>query len=336
MTTDPNSFGAPPRLAWIACDVLSADARYQRSIEGRRSQANIERICAGFNWALFGAATVAETGEGFHIIDGQHRVEAARRLGLAEVPCLLVQVDGPAAEARLFVDANRNRVALTPLAMQAALVEAGDDEAMEIKACCDLAGVALLRYPVHKSNMKPGQTMAVGTIRQVLRWWGSEVLTEALKLVALHWPAPGEIRAERIDAVAAVVKARGVEAAARALDACGARRCDKAADQAAEAGKPRHALIRETLLAALGTKPGTAAQPNPKKAPSAQPAAAPKRFTGLTPWPAETRAAEEVAETGPMLTAPVQRRCPCGTVFKTRNVHQHNCARCASTGRAPA
>lgn len=326
----PAIYGAPPVLAWIACDVLVADPRYQRSIEGKRSQASIARICENFCWALFGAATVAETPEGYRLIDGQHRVEAARRLGLAEVPCLLVQAGDLAAEARLFVDANRNRVALTPLAMQVALVEAGDPEALTIKACCDLAGVELLRYPVPVKNMKPGQTMAIGTIRQVLRWWGEAVVTDTLCLVKRHWPAPGEIRAERITAIAAVVKAAGAEAAARALERATARRLDKAADQAAEAGKPRHLLIREALERTLDGKRESRLPPEPANPPPVgkPPKAAPVK----RPWPAATREAEEVAEAGPMLTAPVQRRCPCGTVFKTRNVHQHRCARCAGAG----
>lgn len=249
---DLTKYGTPPKLAWIEPARLSADPRYQRSIEGKRSQANIARIVEDFSWALFGAATVAETAaeEGepaLRIIDGQHRVEAARRLGISHVPCLLVEVATLAEAARIFVRANRDRVALTPLAIHAALVEAGDAEACSIKFCCDAAGVELLRYPVQVRSMKAGQTMAIGTIRQVRNWWGEAALTEALRLVLRFWPQPGEIRAERIRAVGMMVRGEGEAAAARALQACGAAVLERVAHRAPEEGMPRYQAIYKAL-----------------------------------------------------------------------------------------
>src|SRR3546814_7094126 len=101
--TTPYAYGKRLELAWIAVEALAVDPSYQRSIEGKRSQATIKRMVAEFSWALFGAATVADTPDGYRVIDGQHRIEAARRLGIAEVPCLLVEADDPKAQALFFV-----------------------------------------------------------------------------------------------------------------------------------------------------------------------------------------------------------------------------------------
>jgi hypothetical protein len=91
------------QFRWISLgllDVIHADA--QRKLDER----NVRRIVTDFDPDLFGVVTVAEmNGSGkHHIIDGQHRVEALRRLGWADqsVPCVIRASHDKADVARMF------------------------------------------------------------------------------------------------------------------------------------------------------------------------------------------------------------------------------------------
>jgi hypothetical protein len=117
-------FGPRPAYADLPVRDLAVDSSYQRSIEARRNQAAIERICENFRWSLFGIVTVTKGLTGYLIIDGQHRTEAARRLKLASVPCLIVPPLSRQDQALAFVAANRDRVSVTPFAIHHAMVAA--------------------------------------------------------------------------------------------------------------------------------------------------------------------------------------------------------------------
>lgn len=248
--------GPVPRLEWLPVGDLAADPAYQRSIQSRRSQENIAHIAARFSWALFQVATVARSASGFAVIDGQHRIEAAARLGIETVPCLLIEVASVAEAARLFVDANRNRVTLTAQAMHRALVAAGDDEACAVDRAARAAGVEILPYPVQLSQMKPGQTLAVASIRRIVRDQGEHFAAGVLRAVRECWPAPGGIRVERINGVAFATIRHGVDAVAGALARPGvAALVAAAADEGAGRGVPRWRLIADGITDALGRDP---------------------------------------------------------------------------------
>lgn len=294
-TVDP---GPVPELAWLPVDELAADPAYQRTIESRRSQQSIRRMVERFSWSLFQAATVARMGWGdaadrpeiYSVIDGQHRIEAARRLGFESVPCLVVDTDSLAEAARLFVEANRNRVNLTPLALHKALVAAGDDLACAVHRAVAAAGVEILPYPVQAADMKAGQTMAVGSIRLAVKDHGEEAATAALRIVLSLWLAAGELRAERIRAAAATVGRFGVARATGWLDSIDSAPFDRAAEGAALAGKPRWAAIAEAMAAKIEGREIYIAAP-PKEA-EPQPA------------PARTRETVDYSAHGPAVAEP--------------------------------
>lgn len=214
--------GPMPKMDWLPVDKLTADARFQRSIESRRSQSNIKNIVERFTWSLFQVATVANVDGTFSIIDGQHRVEAARQIGLETVPCIVIEVENVAEAARLFVDANRNRVTLTPQAIHKALVAAGDEQACAVDRAASAAGIEILPYPIQGVHMRPGQTLAVGTIRNLVREVGEATATEVLAIVSGCWSDPGGIRAERIKAVAFAVVRHDLAPVQKALSLPGA------------------------------------------------------------------------------------------------------------------
>ena len=48
---DKSTLGARPELRWIDKRNLAVDRTYQRTLEGRRSQALIDKLAANFCWA---------------------------------------------------------------------------------------------------------------------------------------------------------------------------------------------------------------------------------------------------------------------------------------------
>lgn len=182
VTFDP---GPQPELAWLPISGRSVDPSYQRTLESRASQKVIDRIAESFCWRFFGVVTAAEKTEtAWVLIDGQHRVEAARRIGIEVVPALIVPAPTRDEQAQVFLAVNRQRVAINHFAMHYASVAAGEQIAVDTQALADQAGIEIPRYPIPKASIKPGQTMALGTIKAAS---ASGKGTRAVILVGQAW-----------------------------------------------------------------------------------------------------------------------------------------------------
>jgi hypothetical protein len=86
--------GEKPRMAWIALASLRIDDRYQRNVleVGLR---NVYHIARHFDWRKFAPVIVAEIGDEFAVVDGQHRCYAAALRGIKDVPCLVIRPRSP-------------------------------------------------------------------------------------------------------------------------------------------------------------------------------------------------------------------------------------------------
>lgn len=177
--------GKKPELAWLPIGKLSVDPKYQRDTGSRRSKHLIEKIAAGFRWSRFGVVLAVAHKGGWHVIDGQHRVEAARQRGdIAHVPAVVLPHATIEAAAADFVAINRDRVAVTPYHIHYAQLAAGDPEALAMDRVCKAAGIEICRYPVPLANMKPGQTLAVASIGRLIKLKGEAFAVQVLERVA--------------------------------------------------------------------------------------------------------------------------------------------------------
>lgn len=207
-TIDP---GPTPELAWLPVERLRVDHRYQRSIESDRSQRLIKRITAEFRWLSFQAilATIdreAPDGPGWLILDGQHRTEAARRVGIKQVPAVVVTAADVAEQAQAFVRTNLNRVTINQFAIHHARVASGDEGALDIDRVCRAAGLAVPKYPIQADRLEPGQTLALGTIAKIIAELGVPASIGLLKAIAGAWRQhPGYLRASLFKGVALIV-----------------------------------------------------------------------------------------------------------------------------------
>jgi hypothetical protein len=196
-------FGKRPELRWLLIHDLYVDPTYQRTLESRRSQALITKITAGFSWSRFGAVLVTSTKRGYAVLDGQHRVEAARAVGIRNVPCVIIDAGSTAEQALAFVAANMDRVVVNPFALHHALIAAGDADALEIDNVCRCGGVSIPRYPIPAKNLKPGQTLALGAIASGIKTFGPSAMIAALSALADAFKnQSGRLRAPLIKAAA--------------------------------------------------------------------------------------------------------------------------------------
>jgi hypothetical protein len=166
--SDAHDYGPRPELAWLPVGSLSVDPAYQRTMDSRRSKVAIEAIIANFRWACFGTVLVTSAGDGWLIIDGQHRCEAARRLGIRTVPCIVVPGATPAQQAGIFVATNQVRVQVNPYALYHARLAAKEPAAVALAALLEEAHIEIPRRPIPKAEMKPGQTLALAALEKVV------------------------------------------------------------------------------------------------------------------------------------------------------------------------
>src|SRR5204863_682415 len=140
----PPDPGTRRRAAWPALGLLEVDRRYQREI-GQSGNAHINRILRGFNWNRYQPIVVTEAGVGrYAVIDGQHRLEAARKHPLIDsLPCYVIDAPDVAVQAEIFVSVNSDRRGLTGLQKYWASVAAGNPEAVALATVCAAAGVTI-------------------------------------------------------------------------------------------------------------------------------------------------------------------------------------------------
>jgi len=171
--TDDTMFRDPgevPVLDWVDKHLIDVDPTYQRELD----EARVQRMVEWFDWRSFGALvlTRAEGGR-FNTPDGQHRLAAAlRHPKVTVVPAVIVEAEGTAAEAEVFVGINKDRRNVTALQLFWAQIAAGDHDAGRVVDIAKRAGAAVCRYPASKGEYSASDTIAVGIIDALIKKWG--------------------------------------------------------------------------------------------------------------------------------------------------------------------
>lgn len=91
---------------------LQVDDSYQREANSSK----VLNIAKAWSWVACGVIIIAKRGEDFFVIDGQHRVLAARRRDdIQYLPCVVFQSISIKEEARGFLLSNTNRKPITSI-----------------------------------------------------------------------------------------------------------------------------------------------------------------------------------------------------------------------------
>ena len=181
-----SDLGPRPTFDWIDISRLVVDETYQRRITGGGNK-HINGIVRDMRWAKFQPLIVTANDDGrFAVIDGQHRLEAARRHpDVTEVPCWIVPTTDVAAQASTFVDVNQARIQVTRINVFWAQLAAGHPDAVWLKSVCDRAGVTISR--VGTGRQPPLTTVALGDLLR-LRPLGDDVIVQGLALLVKACP----------------------------------------------------------------------------------------------------------------------------------------------------
>ncbi len=157
--------GAKPDLKWIDPATLRIDDAYQRGLS-ERSVRLIRRIVSEWSWLAFKPPICVEVDGALHVIDGQHTaIAAVTHGGLGKIPVMAFAGANSEDRSAAFVRHNRDRIAVTPTQLHAALLAAGDEDAQTVDQVCARAGIRILRNPPAFGKFQPGETLSATTIR---------------------------------------------------------------------------------------------------------------------------------------------------------------------------
>ena len=187
----PKPLGRIPTLQFCRPSELRIDPAYQRDVANGPSQALIRKIAQTWNWDLCLPLVVArrvDLTERLFVIDGQHRLEAARLRGdIDQLPCVIVNYETPADEAAGFVSLNQQRRPLSKLDLFKAAVASKNPESVAIVAAMTDCGLSLAPHS-NPTAWKPGMVANIGGIEQAWRRYGPLPATAALRVLAAAYP----------------------------------------------------------------------------------------------------------------------------------------------------
>lgn len=144
---------SPGTMDNIPKNSLVIGAEYQREA----NRAKVLEIAGAWDWLACGAVVVAKVSGKFRVIDGQHRVLAARkRSDIDTLPCLIFQTAGIAEEARGFLALNTLNKPVSAIDKHKARLIAEEPVALKIQRTLDRLGLNL-----SKTASGPGQFGAI-------------------------------------------------------------------------------------------------------------------------------------------------------------------------------
>ena len=149
----------PGEFMMIHKSILEIDKSYQRDANDPK----VANIAKEWSWIGCGVLTVALTNGQYRVMDGQHRLEAARlRDDIQDLPCLVFPVEDISEEASGFLVANTARRAVSAIDKHRASVIAGDPLAVFIQEQLDASG-----YKLSKTDKNPKQMNCIHSCRSL-------------------------------------------------------------------------------------------------------------------------------------------------------------------------
>jgi hypothetical protein len=180
----------------ISVDELNISDSYQRTIVPGR----VNRIVKNLDQDAFGSLTVGQRrDETYWVVDGMQRLTAARKLGIAMVPCDVFESDGQEHEARVFRLKNRERTNVSSIALFRAQLTEGDEQSLAIAEVVRTAG---LKLALREESAKWPYIRAVKAIERSFQRVGGDGLSAALSVLVDSWPGEdGALQGDMIEGV---------------------------------------------------------------------------------------------------------------------------------------
>ena len=185
----------------ISVDELNISDAYQRTIVPGR----VNRIAKNLDQDAFGSLTVGHRRDGtYWVVDGMQRLTAARKLGIAMVPCDVFESDGQEHEARVFRLKNRERTNVSSIALFRAQLTEGDEQSLEIAEVVRKAG---LKLGLRDESAKWPYIRAVKALERSFQRVGGEGLAAAFGILNEAWPGEdGALQGDMIEGACWFIK----------------------------------------------------------------------------------------------------------------------------------
>lgn len=123
----------PGRFGMLNKGLLQVSPAYQRNL----IESKAVSMASAWSWFACGTIIVGKRNGVFWVIDGQHRVAAAkRRSDIKTLPCLVFESDSIAQEAQGFLDANTGRRPVFSTDKYRAALAADDATAVKFNGIC--------------------------------------------------------------------------------------------------------------------------------------------------------------------------------------------------------
>lgn len=196
------------RTETLAVKLLESDVRVQRTIDNKR----VNGIIADFNRAALGVPVVNHRKDrSYHVIDGQHRVEALKAMDMLDekIECLVYEGLSLAEEAMLFRQLNNTRQ-VQPIDRFRIRVVEGDPVACQINDLLNAYG-----WKITTGQRASGGFAAVSAAERVYRGpKGIEqnlgLLRDTIDIIVKSWGMDQSgAKAEILRGIAAVLKEYG-------------------------------------------------------------------------------------------------------------------------------
>ncbi|WP_158447784.1 hypothetical protein [Brucella gallinifaecis] len=130
----------------------------------------IKKIASEWQWLAFKPPTVTKSGAHLEVVDGYHTVIAAiTHGGIPEIPVLIVDQCDKAMRASALVRKTRDDPKPSPIELYYTLLEAGDEDALTVHNICQRAKINILVRPPSDGGFQVGDTLALATIKGLLR-----------------------------------------------------------------------------------------------------------------------------------------------------------------------
>lgn len=185
----------------IDVDQLNISDAYQRTIVPGR----VNRIAKNLDQDAFGSLTVGQRRDGtYWVVDGMQRLTAARRLGIAMVPCDVFESEGQEHEARVFRLKNRERTNVSSVSLFRAQLTEGDRQSLAIAKIVSDAG---LKLALREESSGWPYVRAVKALERSYQRVGGNGLSLALEIINECWPGEsGAVQGDMIEGVCWFIK----------------------------------------------------------------------------------------------------------------------------------
>lgn len=162
---------------------LLVDSAYQRTLNKER----VDRIVKEFNPRQFGYLKISRRDGQYYVIDGQHRLAAAKILGYTSLPCNMCEGLSQQTEADDFRFQHENMSRIHTRDQFRAALTANDEESVNIAQIAANNGFTLSGLGIDARN--PDCISSIGTLQRIVRGSpdGYKILDLTLYLIKMTW-----------------------------------------------------------------------------------------------------------------------------------------------------